>query len=86
MTIQTGMKIDMQSVGLISDNFICTQAHELTLPAWATEQVLDKASQLDDYVFLNVVGTKEQQRLITNFLFKISAFFGKNCDIVLQNL
>lgn len=70
LTKLTGTPIDMQSVGLLNDNFICTQAHDLDLPDWATPEILETASELDDYVFLNVVGTKQQQRLLGGALLK----------------
>ena len=63
LTSKTGMTVDVENTGLIFDNFICTKAHNLTMPEWATPEIEKNASMVGNFVFFNFFRTKQQQRL-----------------------
>lgn len=70
LTSKTGMTVDVENTGLIYDNFICTKAHNLTMPDWATPEIEKNASVVGNFVFFNFFRTKQQQRLLGGSLLK----------------
>ena len=71
LTGKTGSDVNIENVGLIFDNFICTKAHNLELPKWVTPEIMKNISVVGDFVFFNFFRTKEQQKLLGGGLLKL---------------
>ncbi|XP_040265129.1 lysosomal acid phosphatase [Bufo bufo] len=60
---KTGLKdCSLESVWTISDILFCESKHNLSLPSWATTEVLERLSDLKDFSFRFLFGITEQEQ------------------------